>query len=131
MRVSFCVLCEFAGQMNNGSPVLVGVFRGLSVPSFPASVSPFYIAFEVEADPLEAGRDAVFEVRMIDEDGAAYFSRDVEFSIVRRPDMSPSYAYFAGLVHVERPLERAGTYRFDLVYEGDVLGQARLDVHLG
>jgi hypothetical protein len=121
------VLCEHAARLANGAPVLVGVFRGIRAERFPAEIGPFYLAFEVEAPPHESGEHALV-LRLIDEDGQVYFEEGVLVSFEKRPDYQPSYCYFAGQVVPRRPIDKPGSYRFDLLKGDAVLIQTRLDI---
>lgn len=122
------VLANFASQLEGGSPVIVGVFRGIQVQSFPARFEPMYVATEIEADPHEAGGHT-FHLRLIDEDGRVIYENGFEAVFVKRPDFVPSYMYFCGQVFVEHPMERPGLYRFDLSWNGQTLAEARLEVY--
>jgi hypothetical protein len=121
------VLCEHAARLANGAPVLVGVFRGIRAEEFPAQIAPFYLAFEVEAPPHEAGEHDLL-LRLIDDDGQVYFEEGIIVSFDKRLDYLPSYCYFAEQVVPRRPIERPGIYRFDLLSGDSVLAQTRLDI---
>lgn len=123
------VLSTFASQLANGSPVLAGVFRGVKVEQFPARLEPFFIAMEVEADPHESG-DHRFELRLIDQDGKTLYENEILTQFDQRPDYLPTYMYFCGQVFVQQEVQREGVCRFDLVWNEEVLAQARLEVTL-
>lgn len=127
VQVNFMVLSSFASQLANGSPVLAGVFRGVQVEQFPTQLEPFFIAMEIEADPHESG-EQVFDLRMIDEDGAVLYENQIGANFESRPDFLPSYMYFCGQVYLEKSIERVGIYRFDLVWNDQTLAQTRLEV---
>lgn len=109
--------------------MLVGVFRGIAVASVPAQLQPFYIATEIEADPQEAGEHR-FDIQMIDEDGVVLYTNQIEAEFRQRPDYLPNYMYFCGQVFVQRTIERAGIYRFDLRWRDETLAEARLEIEL-
>ncbi len=127
MRANFFVLCNFASQLANGSPIIAGVFRGVGMHRFPGTLDPFYIATEIEADHLETG-DQEFEVRLIDEDGDIFYKNVIITNFEKRPDFAPSYMYFCGQVFVDREIQKPGVFRFDLVWQGEPIGQARLEI---
>src|SRR5262249_3854829 len=127
VQVNFMVLANFASQLANGSPVLAGVFRGVRLERFPGRLEPFFIAMEIEVDPHEAGTHT-FDLRLIDEDGDVFYENQIEAQFDQRPDYLSSYMYFCGQVFVERPIPKAGVYRFDLVREGSTLSQVRMEV---
>jgi len=122
------VLANFASQLSGGSPVIVGVFRGVQVPAFPAQLEPMFVATEIEADPHEAGEHA-FTLKLIDEDGRVLYENGFEAEFVKRPDFVPSYMYFCGQVYIEKPFEKPGLYRFDLSWRGETLAETRLEVY--
>lgn len=122
------VCCEYASRLDNGSPALMGVFRGIQAPGFPAHLDPFFLAIEIEVDSPMAGRSYFLELRLIDEDGNSYLERDLEVEFRRRPDLGPSYCYFCERVHVGREIKKGGPFRFDLLLDGEILSSARLDV---
>lgn len=107
--------------------MIAGVFRGIQIGSFPTRLDPFYLATEIEADPHETGSQE-FEVRMIDEDGVLIYSNVIATDFEKRPNYLPSYMYFCGQVFVENEIKRPGLYRFDLVWKGETLGEARLEI---
>lgn len=122
-------MCDYATRLENGAPVLVGIFRQFSAPEFPAHLDPFFIACEVEVDPPEAGRSYFLDLQLSNEDGRILFSEQLEVEFQRRPDGNPSFCYIAGRILVEAPIERPGLYRFDLMFNDDAIGQVRLEAH--
>lgn len=127
MRVSFMVICEYATRQANGSPILVGIFRGITAPELPARLSPFWLAIEIEAEPHEAGEHR-FKLRFVDEDGQVLFADALIGQFQRRPDLRPSYLYIAEVIDVPVEIQRPGTYRFDLSEGDEMLYQLRLEV---
>ncbi len=128
MRCNFLILCNFASRLDTGSPILAGIFRHVVVPGFPAPLGTVQVACEVEVDPPQAGRSYFLDLTFSDEDGKVLYETQVELGFEKRPDSGPSYCYFAGPVTVQTPLQRPGLYRFDLLFNGDSIAQARLDV---
>lgn len=127
VKVNFMVLCDHATTQMNGSPILVGIFRGIHTHSLPGKIAPFYLAIELEAEPHEAGEHR-FDLNMVDQDGNEFFHDLLFGQFNRRPDLAPSYVYAATMIHVERPIEKAGPYRFDLLWNGEMLHQLRIDI---
>ncbi|MEI7577288.1 MAG: hypothetical protein WCK51_10370 [Armatimonadota bacterium] len=127
MKVNFMVMCEYATQQANGSPILCGIFRGITTETLPARLAPFWLALEIEAEPHEAGEHH-FSLRFVDEDGNIFFEDHLIGQFKRRPDLSPSYLYMAETIEVRKEIEKRGTYRFDMVWNDQVLGQLRLEV---
>lgn len=128
VRCNFLVLCEYASQLAGGGPVLAGIFRRVRTNEFPFQPGTFQVAAEVEVDPPEAGRKYLLDLVLSDEDGRELYSNQIEVSFARREDSGPSYCYFAGNVTLKQPFQRPGLYRFDLLHDGDSIGQVRLDV---
>jgi hypothetical protein len=115
--------------MDNGSPILAGIFRQFTAPTFPTHLDPFYIACEVEVDPPQAGRSYFLDLLLSDEDGRVLFTEQLEVEFQRRPDGNPSFCYIAGRIHVLSPIEKPGLYRFDLLFNDDAIGQVRLEAY--
>ena len=92
-----------------------------------ARLSPFWLALEIEAEPHEAGEHH-FSLRFVDEDGNIFFEDHLIGQFKRRPDLSPSYLYMAETIEVRKEIEKRGTYRFDMVWNDQVLGQLRLEI---
>lgn len=107
--------------------MIAGVFRGIQVAEFPVRLDPFYLATEIEADPMESGRQE-FEVRMIDEDGANVYVNTIVTDFDKRPNFLPSYMYFCGHVFVKNEIQGPGIYRFDMLWNGETLAQTRLEI---
>lgn len=121
------VACQYAGQLEGGAPLLVGIFRQIHVPVLPGPFAPFWLAIELEADPDEVGEHQL-ELRLIDEDGRMLFREGLASVFRRRDDLGPNYSYFAEQIFVREPIERPGTYRFDLLWRDQALAQLRLEV---
>lgn len=127
MKVNFLVLANFASTLSNGAPVLVGIFRGIRMESFPGRLEPFWMATEIEAEPHESG-EHVFDVRLIDEDGRTVYENQIGAAMEARPGFLPVYMYFCGQVFVQNDIQKPGVYRFDLSWRGEDLAQARLEI---
>jgi hypothetical protein len=127
MKVNFMVLCDYANRMDNGSPILCGIFRGVNIQELPGYLAPFWLAVEIEAEPNESGEHE-FDLRLVDEDGQVFFQDTLLGQFKRRNDYQPSFLYCATVIHVMRPIAKRGVYRFDLVWNGEMLHQSRLDV---
>ncbi|MBS1719092.1 MAG: hypothetical protein JST35_01455 [Armatimonadetes bacterium] len=127
MRVSFMICCEYANRFMNGAPALLGIFRSIQVDSFPTTLDPFYLTMELEAEPHEYG-PMVFLIRLIDEDGRAYFEAEMGMDFAKRENYGPSYGYFGEVLQATRPIEKPGIYRIDLLHEGEVIGQTHIEV---
>ncbi len=128
MQVGFLLLCEYASQLATGAPVLAGVFRVIGSHEFPARLDPFYVAIEIECDPFEGDRIHEMTLQMVDADGQVYYRNELSLEVHRRPDMLPSNVYSWFRVCVEREIPSPGAFRFDLLYNGDVIGQTRFEI---
>jgi hypothetical protein len=121
------VLCEYATQDRHGSPILAGIFRGVNAETFPAKLAPFWIAMEIEAEPNEVG-EQTFYLRFVDEDGGVIQEEVLETIFHRHPQMRSSYMYAATILTIRREIFSAGTYRFDLIWNDEILQQLRLEI---
>jgi hypothetical protein len=128
MRVNYIVLCETAAQLRNGSPVLFGIFRELPVDEFPTALPPMMIAMEIEADPEDVGRQHELDVLMVNQDNRMVAGRRIVIEFVARPDHNPNYCFVMDRFNPQNPISEPGVYRFDVLYEGEVLNFVRLTV---
>jgi len=120
------VACEFAGKMQNGAPLLVGIFRQIHT-SVPGVLAPFWLALELEAQPDEVGEHRL-DLRLIDEDGRTMMEAVLGSVFRRREDLGPNFSYFAEQIFLRDTIQRAGVYRFDLLWRGEALAELRLEV---
>jgi hypothetical protein len=127
VKVNFMILCDYATRAENGSPILCGIFRGISLQELPSHIAPFWLAVEIEAEPHESGEHQ-FELKLVDEDGQPLFEDLLIGQFKRRSDYQPSFLYCATIIQVEKAVTRRGGYRFDLLWEGEILHQARFDI---
>ncbi len=128
MHCNFFVLCQWAGRLDSGAPLLHGIFRHIVVGPMPARLDPFFIAFEIEADYDETDATYVFVLRMIDQDGRVHLEHQLEVTFARRPDLGPSYVYFSRQLHFDRLIDRPGIYRFDLTAGEKPVGELRFEI---
>lgn len=130
MQATFMIPCQFADQLSGGGPIIVGVFREIRRPYFPAKLDPFFIALEIEADPDEADREYQLLLRLVDEDGRTVYENTIELEMRRRPDMLASYVYAPLLIKIENPIPQSGAYRFDLLLGDETIAQSRIEFRL-
>jgi hypothetical protein len=128
VHCNFFVLCQWAGRLDTGAPLLHGIFRHIVVGPMPARLDPFFIAFEIEAEHHETDATYLFSLRMIDEDGRVHLEHQLEVAFARRADMGPSYVFFAEQLRFDRPIERPGIYRFDLSTGDRPVGELRFEI---
>jgi hypothetical protein len=127
MRATFIVLCEGAGRTHHGSPILIGLFRGMLVPGFPSPLPPTFVAMEVECEPHEVGAHQL-TLRMIDEDGRALAEHGLMFDFRTRPTYGPNYAFFAEPLPGPIIAQAPGIYRIDLIWEDQTVGSLAFEV---
>lgn len=129
MQANLFVLCQTAGQLTNGSPVIFGIFRETRLSGFPALLPPLCIVLELEAEPWDIGHTSIVQLVLIDEDGNVLHGEEIAVGFAPRPDGMPNYAFVCQALAVPVPLPRPGVYRFDLIQTGNVVGSVRLAVH--
>lgn len=129
MQVNLFVLCQTAGQLTTGSPVIFGIFRETRLARFPSPLPPMCVVLELEAEPWDIGHATRLMFVLIDEDGNELHSEELEVGFHPRPDGMPNYAFVCQPVAVPSEIQRPGVYRFDLIQMGEVIGSARLAVH--
>jgi hypothetical protein len=129
VRANFLLLCESAGWTTLGSPILIGLFRAVTVAGFPSPLPDMMVAMEVENDPHEVGQHTL-TLRMIDEDGRTIVEHELLVEFRARPGMGPNYAYTAHPFPTHGTLlHQPGIYRLDLIWREDTLVQTTFEVH--
>lgn len=123
------VLCQAAGQLANGSPVIFGIFRETRLEEFPSPLPPFTVVLELEAEPWDIGHETVLQFVLVDLDGRVLSDDEVTIHFNPRPDGMPNYAFVCQQVFLDAQIPGPGLYRFDLIQSGNVIGSARLTVH--
>lgn len=78
MRISFAHLCDYA-MVANGKLSLIGIFTQIGARSFPAAHGPFYLAFQLEFNAPEIGRQCRVEIQLRDSDGGEMAKIDGHF----------------------------------------------------
>lgn len=118
------LLAQYAGQIQNGGPVISNVFRLHHVPSFPG---PFdaYVALELEIDPHEVGQHELL-LRIIDEDGLPLREAEMVAEFRARPRAGPNYVY--ATPRLSTLVRRPGLHRLDLIYKGEVIAERTFEV---
>lgn len=121
--------CNYADWLVGGRPMIMGIFRTIGVPEFPARLDPFNVAIEIEADPIETGRDYEIEVRLVDSDGKILYARHFTLEFTRSTNFQTSYVYNVVRMHPEEAIiESPGVYRIDLVCDGEIIGESRIEI---
>ncbi len=121
MRLALCRLCQYAGRLQEGNPILVGLFSRIDSGSFPTRLDPCFLAVEIETDPTEINDVVPMEIRLIDEDGHMLASWDglLELPDSSEPDTRRTFFTLALPWGRDVQFERPGRFRFDIViYSG-------------
>lgn len=71
MEVSFAHLCDYAAVSQDRKLSVMGIFTAINAPQVPVVHPQMYLAFELELDYAEVGRDFTLEIQIVDEDGHA------------------------------------------------------------
>ncbi|MCC6404611.1 MAG: hypothetical protein IT207_11445 [Fimbriimonadaceae bacterium] len=129
MTVNMFVLCQSAGQLTTGSPVIFGIFRETRLERFPSPLPPFTVVLELEAEPWDIGHETILQFVLIDADGSIITDDEVSVHFAARPDGLPNYAFVCQTLFLDAPIPAPGLYRFDVIQSGNVIGSARLAVH--
>jgi hypothetical protein len=69
MDVTFGHLCDYATVSQDGKLSVMGIFGQIYAPKVPVVHPQMFLAFELEFDYTEVGRDFTVEVQIVDEDG--------------------------------------------------------------
>lgn len=127
VRVTFCKMCEKAFENEQGVPEIHGrLVDSVSVQSFPTPFPPLVLALELEIAPTESGRPFVLEAILVDEDGRRVLSVKGErrSEAIERPH--PGLWFEAIPIPADLVVKYAGTYRWDILVNGQLLTSERL-----
>jgi hypothetical protein len=129
VRATFFLLCEYVVRLENGSPSLIGIFHGSGADSYPRSLPPGFLAFELEAEPDETERPWDFRIVFMDYDGRTLMEYEAQALFHRSEDLLPSRFWHALPLQGPPFIEKPGVYRFDMLVEGEVIASTRLVCH--
>lgn len=125
MRLSLCKLVLDLGTNADGLPVLWGLVNRMGRAEYPSPFPRTKLALEIETDIDDAGKEGALTVQFIDQDGRPLWRSDGRFHVPPGPSegFRPLISFdFDGEPVVPVP----GTYRFDVLFEGEVLGSERV-----
>lgn len=125
MRLSLCKLVLDIGSNADGLPILWGLVNRMGRAEYPSPFPRSKLAVEIETDFDDAGKEGALAVLFIDEDGRPLWRSDGQFRVPPGPGAGfrPLISFdFEGIPTVPGP----GTYRFDVLFEGEVLGSERV-----
>ncbi|MBI5706575.1 MAG: hypothetical protein HZC36_06260 [Armatimonadetes bacterium] len=125
MRLSLCKLVLDLGTNGDGLPVIWGLVNRMGRAEYPSPFPRTKLAIEVETDIDDAGREGTLTAQLIDEDGRVLWKQDGLFKAAPMgvDGFRPLLAFdFEGYPVIPAK----GTYRFDVLFEGEVLGSERV-----
>ncbi len=76
MRVNFAHLCDYAANTEAGKLCVMGIFDQIRVVKLPLAYPTLYLAFEIEMESAEVGRDFTSKISIRDQDGGSLFTTD-------------------------------------------------------
>lgn len=117
MRVLYAVVCEAARERPDGRADLIGIFRQLYAPGFPAQQDHLTLALEIEWDAAEFGQQA-FRIDLLDPSGSPALTINGHSEVGQRLPGEPPQ-----LTRLQVPLQNvvfpaAGSYEFELQIGG-------------
>ncbi|MBS1706885.1 MAG: hypothetical protein JST40_13550 [Armatimonadetes bacterium] len=121
MRLALCRLCQYAGRLQEGNPILVGLFSRIECSTFPARLDPCYLAVEIESDPTEVDQVVSLDIRLIDEDGRPLANWDGLLELPESGEADTRRTFFTLNLPWGRDVrfDAPGRYRFDVVVRRD------------
>lgn len=126
MKASIFCACNFAGRLETGQPLIMGIFHTAgSNEGFPRRSVTYHLAVELEAEPHEAGTHVV-QLRFLDQDGKELQVLNFEAEILRNEANIPSHLWMSPEVGTSVEIPAAGLYRWDLVVDGEPIASARV-----
>lgn len=107
---------------------MVGVFDDIRTPTMPIDHPPFFVCVQLEFEKNETGREHEMTIIMIDEDGKQNFRMDGRYNLPNEPGiLRPRLFLMIQIAGVR--IEAAGTYRLDVLVNGQIIGTEYMPVH--
>lgn len=116
MHVALALVCDYALIDQHGKLSVLGIFERIWVPRFPAVHPRLHLVLRLKGRRTEIGDHPIL-IQLVDDDGAEVLRGEGKVEIGEPP---------AGVLEVEAgavlvfdvPLERAGTYTFEIAVDG-------------
>jgi len=125
MRVNLCKLCQFTTELANGGQLLI-TFERLIIERFLCPMPPLTLVVEFETEMMEDRAVVPVEVVMIDEDGHELLKLPVGVHMQRPLEPIPARSWLKVALGGDPTIERPCVCRFDIYYEGRVIGAERI-----
>jgi hypothetical protein len=126
MRANLVKFCDYAGQLTEGGKFFMfGLFDTIGGATFPLTHPLFYICFELEFEPAEAGKSIGVALRLIDEDGKQMIGIDGQFTVPPAIGMKPTVLFQHFRIE-SMVFPKPGAYRLDIISDGHTIAEARL-----
>ena len=128
MNVALAVVCDHALIDQAGKLSVIGIFERIWVERFPAVHPRLHLVLRLKGRRTEIGEHPIV-IRFLDPDGREVLRGDGSVQIGEPP---------AGVTEVEAgavlafdvPLERAGTFGFEIAVDGNVMASVPVSVSL-
>ncbi|MCC6351500.1 MAG: hypothetical protein IT202_03220 [Fimbriimonadaceae bacterium] len=125
MRVTLCKLVIDLGTTADGLPILHGLVNRMGRASYPSPFPRTRLAVEIETDLDDSMGGGPLTVQLIDEDGMVLRKQEGEVRLPNAPN--PGFRPLMGFDFDGSPeILQPGSYRFDVLYRGEVLGSERI-----
>lgn len=122
MKVRYALFCDHSNDTADGKLNLIGITDTLFAYSFPARHREGHFVVSFVVDPADSGTKSQVELRMIDADGKPILSSKSEIQW-------PNDVRILNQRHIlhDIALANAGSYRFEVLVEGEVLANCQLE----
>ncbi|GIV01532.1 MAG: hypothetical protein KatS3mg015_0362 [Fimbriimonadales bacterium] len=125
MKVTLAKFCDYACTVDGGKNALIGLFDTIGGEQYPLTHPTLFICVEFEFDMFEANQPAEIKLVLIDEDGKELVGVQGNFEVPPPQDGRPATMFhafrFDGL-----QFPKPGSYRLDILHNGEPVGEARL-----
>jgi hypothetical protein len=120
-------MCERAFENDDGIPEIHGrLVDSVRVPSFPTVFPPLTLALELEIAPSESGRPFTLEAILLDEDGHRVLTVTGQRHSAQYERPHPGLWFEAIPMPTDLVIKFAGSYRWDILVNGQLLTSERL-----
>ena len=124
MRVTVAKFCDYACHVDGGKSTLIGMFDTIGGAQFPLTHPTFFICVELEFQPIEGGRPVEIKLVLIDEDGKEMFGVQGNFEAPKGNARPATMMQAFRIDNMNFP--KAGTYRLDIMGNGQPIGESLL-----
>lgn len=125
MKITLAVLADYANVSQDGKLNIMGIFDRVGVPSVPVRHPEMRLVLQMEAEPVELGREHLIEIRCMDQDGDDLFRIEANVTISKETKSLKS-DHILDIRGLE--FKKVGGHTFSVFINNDLKKQLGFDV---